>query len=71
MEQYWELGVLLLVAKLLRENNLLLASNILHLPLAVLNNLINDLLLLVKFGNIGSLLVLQFILELREKVDVA
>jgi hypothetical protein len=63
--------VLLLVAKLLGEDNLLLALNILHLPLAMLDNLIDNLLLLREFGNIGCLLVLQFIFELSEKVDVA
>jgi len=63
--------VLLLVSKLLGEDNLLLALNILHLPLAMLNNLVNNLLLLREFRDIGCLLVLQFIFKLSKKVDVA
>lgn len=62
---------LLLVAELLGENNLLLALNILHLPLASLDNLIDNLLLLGKFRNIGCLFVLELIFKLSEKVDIA
>jgi hypothetical protein len=60
----------LLSAELLGEDNLLLAGNILHLPLAMLNNIINGFLLLLKFGDLGRLLVSQLILELGEKVDI-
>lgn len=61
---------LLLVAELLGEDNLLLTLDILNLPFTGLDNFLDDFLLFLKFGDIGSLLVLQLILELSKKVDV-
>lgn len=62
--------ILLLVAELLGEDNLLLTLDILNLPFTGLDNFLDDFLLFLKFGDIGSLLVLQLILELSKKVDV-
>ena len=62
--------ILLLVAELLGEHDLLLTLDILNLPFTGLDNFLDDFLLFFEFGNIGSLLVLQLILELSKKVDV-
>lgn len=62
--------IVLLISELLGKDNLLLASDILHLPLAVLNNFIDNFLLLRKFRNVRRLLVLQLILKLGKKLDV-
>lgn len=62
--------ILLLVAELLGEHDLLLTLDILNLPFTGLDNFLDDFLLFLKFGDIGSLLVLQLILELSKKVDV-
>lgn len=62
--------ILLLVAELLGEHDLLLTLDILNLPFTGLDNFLDDFLLFLEFGNIGSLLVLQLILELSKKVDV-
>jgi hypothetical protein len=60
-----------LVAKLLGQNNLLLTLNVLNGPLAILDNSVDVLLLLLELGDVRRLLMLQLILELGEKVDIA
>jgi hypothetical protein len=60
-----------LVAKLLGQNNLLLTLNVLNGPLAILDNSVDVLLLLLELGDVRRLLVLQLILELGKKVDIA
>jgi hypothetical protein len=62
--------IVLLGAELLGEDNLLFTSNILHLPLANLNSLLDGFQLLLKLRDFGRLLVSQLILELGEKLDV-
>jgi hypothetical protein len=60
-----------LVTKLLGQNNLLLTLNVLNGPLAILDNCVDVLLLLLELGDVRRLLMLQLILELGEKVDIA
>jgi hypothetical protein len=60
-----------LVAKLLGQNNLLLTLNVLNGPLAILHNSVDVLLLLLELGDVRRLLMLQLILKLGEKVDIA
>lgn len=66
----WGCIIVLLGAELLGEDNLLVAGNILHLPLAVLNSILDGFQLLLKFRDLGRILVSQLILELGEKLDV-
>ena len=63
--------IVLLVAELLGQDNLLLTLNILNGPLAILDNSVDVLLLLLELGDVRRLLVLQLILKLGEKVDIA
>lgn len=64
------LNCILLVAKLLAQDNLLLAGNILNRPLASLQSVINAGLLLLSILNAGGLLVLHLLIELSKKLNV-
>ncbi len=59
-----------LVAKLLGQDNLLLALNILDLPLAGIENIIDAGLLLTGILDAGSLLVLELLVELRDQLHI-
>jgi hypothetical protein len=59
-----------LVAEGLGQDNLLLTLDILGLPLTSLESVVNASLLLLGILLAGSLLVLQFFLELGDKLDV-
>lgn len=59
-----------LVAEGLGQDNLLLTLDILGLPLTSLESVVNAGLLLLGILLAGSLLVLQFLLELGDKLDV-
>lgn len=66
-----ERGFIRLVAELLRQDNLLLALDVLDLPLAILQSVVDAGLLLARILGTGSLLVLQFLIKLGDELDVA
>jgi hypothetical protein len=59
-----------LIAKLLGQDNLLLAFNILDLPLAGIEDVIDTGLLLTGILDTGGLLVLKLLVELRDQLDI-
>lgn len=59
-----------LVAELLGQDNFLLALDVLGSPLAVLQSVVDAGLLLTRILGTGSLLVLNFLLELSDKLGV-
>lgn len=66
-----ERGFIRLVAELLGQDNLLLALDVLDLPLAILQSVVDAGLLLARILGTGSLLVLQFLIKLGDELDVA
>lgn len=60
-----------LVAKFLGQNDLLLALDILRLPLAILQGVVDASLLLTRILDTRSLLVLDLLLKLSDELDVA
>jgi hypothetical protein len=63
--------IVLLVAKLLGQDNFLLTLNVLDGPLATLDNSVDGLLLFFELRDLGRLLVLQLVFELGKKLDIA
>lgn len=61
---------LLLVAELLGQDNFLLTLDILGLPFAGLQGVVNAGLLFARILDAGSLLVLDLLLELGDQFDV-
>lgn len=60
-----------LVAELLGQNNLLLTGNILNLPLASLESVVDAGLLLLSILSTGSLLVLHLLIKLGKKLNIS
>lgn len=66
-----DLGIVRFVAKLLGQDHLLLALDILGLPLAVFQGVLDASLLLSRILGTGSLLVFDLVLELGQELNVA